>query len=130
MAQIIRRAEKTLDICVFSFTNNRLAAAILHAFKKGVKCRIIVDDECAKNQGADVWSLGLEGIPSTMDNNEHAHMHNKYALIDSEILITGSFNWTSQAVDTNQENLIILHDAQFVKEYEANFAELWEFFAP
>lgn len=126
MAQVIRRASKTLDICVFAFTNDKLAAAILHAFKKGVKCRIIVDDECAKFNGADVWRLGLEGIPCTMDNNVHAHMHNKYCLIDGEVLITGSFNWTSQAVSTNQENLIILHDPQFVTEYKANFEQLWE----
>ena len=83
LAQIIRRAQKSLEICVFAFTNDKLSAAILHCFKKGVKCRLIVDDECAKFNGADVWRLGLEGVPATMDNNSHAHMHNKYCLIDS-----------------------------------------------
>jgi phosphatidylserine/phosphatidylglycerophosphate/cardiolipin synthase-like enzyme len=108
VAQVIRRATKTLDVCVFAFTNDKLAAAILHCFNKGVKCRLIVDDECAKFVGADVWPLALAGVQATMDKNVHAHMHNKYCLIDSQVLITGSFNWTSQAVTTNQENLIIL----------------------
>ena len=125
LAQIIRRASKTLEICVFAFTNNILSDAILHCHKKGVKCRLICDDECAKFNGADVWRLGLEGVPATTDDNKIAHMHNKYCVIDSEILITGSFNWTSQAVSTNQENLIITHDPTFVKSYQQNFEELW-----
>lgn len=70
----------------------------------------------------------MAGVPCTTDNNVKAHMHNKYCLIDSQILVSGSFNWTSQAVSTNQENLIILHDPVFVKEYQANFDELWEQF--
>ena len=91
---------------------------------------MICDDECSKFNGADIWRLGLEGVPATTDNNKIAHMHNKYCLIDGELLVTGSFNWTSQAVSTNQENLIIVHDAEFVKEYQANFEELWSQFAP
>ena len=95
LASYIRRASKTLEICVFAFTNDKLADAIRFAFSKGVSCRLIVDDECAKFNGADVWRLALDGVPCTIDSNTHAHMHNKYCLIDSEFLITGSFNWTS-----------------------------------
>jgi phosphatidylserine/phosphatidylglycerophosphate/cardiolipin synthase-like enzyme len=35
-------------------------------------------------------------------------MHNKYVIIDDEYVLTGSFNWTQQAVNLNNENLIIL----------------------
>lgn len=80
---------------MFAFTNDILAAALLHLHKKGVKVRIITDDECSKFNGADIWRLGLEGVLCTTDNDFKAHMHNKYCLIDGQILITGSFNWTS-----------------------------------
>ena len=88
--------------------------------------RIISDDECSKFNGAEIYRLGLAGVPCTTDNNFRAHMHNKYVLIDSSILVTGSFNWTSQAVSMNQENLVILHDAALVKDYQKNFEQLWE----
>lgn len=35
-------------------------------------------------------------------------MHNKYAIIDDEYVVTGSFNWTEHAIKNNYENLIIL----------------------
>ena len=34
-------------------------------------------------------------------------MHNKYAIIDDIIVITGSFNWTDHAIKCNYENVII-----------------------
>jgi len=66
--------------------------------KRG-QIRVISDDECSKFMGADVYHLGLVGIPCTTDNNQRVHMHNKFAIIDGVVLVTGSFNWTSQAVN-------------------------------
>lgn len=42
-------------------------------------------------------------------------MHNKYLLIDDEIVLTGSFNWTHKAVNSNYENIVIIEDTKTVK---------------
>ena len=34
-------------------------------------------------------------------------MHHKYVIIDDQILIMGSFNWTSQAIMGNSESLLV-----------------------
>ena len=46
-------AKKTVDLCIFSFTNDILATEIINAHKRGVKVRIITDDENLKGIGAD-----------------------------------------------------------------------------
>lgn len=108
----MKKAKKTLDIAIFALTNDILKKviflikAILYAHSQGCKVRLISDDECSKFKGADIYELAANGIECTMDDNKRFHMHNKFALIDSIILVTGSFNWTSQAVTGNQENLI------------------------
>jgi len=51
--------------------------------------------------GADIFRLSLAGIECTTDNNKRAHMHNKFAIIDGRFLVSGSFNWTAQAVTMN-----------------------------
>jgi len=82
LAYVLRRATKKMDISVFAFTNDELREALLYAHHKGVKIRIIGDDECAKFNGAEIFRLCLEGIEATTDDNFRAHMHNKYVLID------------------------------------------------
>jgi phosphatidylserine/phosphatidylglycerophosphate/cardiolipin synthase-like enzyme len=53
-------------------------------------------------------------------------MHNKFAVIDNKVLITGSFNWTATAQEKNQENLLIIKDTSLIKDFSARFEMLWE----
>ncbi|MCS6796699.1 MAG: T9SS type A sorting domain-containing protein, partial [Raineya sp.] len=57
--------------------------------------------------------------------------HHKYAVIDAVLttsdpmVITGSFNWTSSAENSNDENLLIIHDARIANMYRQEFGERW-----
>ena len=53
MVAYIKKAKKTLDLAIFSFTNDDLANAIIDAHKGSVTVRIITDDEAMKGKGAD-----------------------------------------------------------------------------
>lgn len=86
---------------------------------------IITDDVCSGFTGADIFRLGALGVPCTMDNNKRLHMHHKFAIIDGKILVTGSFNWSSQAVTGNQENLIVIDNEYLCKEYKKQFDKMW-----
>ena len=57
VANMIRTCKKSLYIAVFTITNDKLSAAIEEAHERGVKVRIITDDECSKNLGSDIYSL-------------------------------------------------------------------------
>jgi mitochondrial cardiolipin hydrolase len=56
-------------------------------------------------------------------------MHNKFAIVDSTFLITGSFNWTVQAGKSNQENILIVDHPYYIEKYETEFESLWKQFA-
>lgn len=87
-------AKKSIDLCVFSFTNDDLANEIIAAHKRGVTVRLITDDEAMKGKGADSQRCSDAGIPTRCDSEEKYHMHNKFMLVDQKFLLTGSFNWT------------------------------------
>ena len=53
MVKYISMAKRSLDLCIFSFTNDDLANEIIAAHKRGVKVRIITDDEAMQGKGAD-----------------------------------------------------------------------------
>ncbi len=129
LCSYLRKAKRSLNICVFNFTNNDLSSAVRDMHFAGVHVRIITDDECVKNRGSDVDYLRSKGIPVVTDSSERYHMHNKFVLVDREILITGSFNWTVQAAQNNQENIIVISDQYLINKYTQEFDRLWREFS-
>jgi cardiolipin hydrolase len=55
-------------------------------------------------------------------------MHHKFAILDKSVVITGSFNWTSQAVKFNQENIIFYENKDIAKKYTEAYDNLWNSF--
>eukprot|EP00039_Didymoeca_costata_P015035 m.249323 g.249323 ORF g.249323 m.249323 type:complete len:263 (-) comp16140_c1_seq19:84-872(-) len=124
----IDAAHSTLDICVFTITCNELANAVKNAVKRGVKVRLITDDDQASSRGSDIQDLANNGVEARHDQND-AHMHNKFAIIDNNLLINGSFNWTRAAVLDNRENILITGDSFFVSSFTQEFNKLWAAFS-
>lgn len=121
------KAEKEVDLCIFTLTNNNLSQALVDLMNRNVTIRIITDDANLKHSGTDVFSLAMK-IPIRTDKNLFTHMHNKYVIIDRKILVTGSFNWTAQAVSRNQENIIAIQNEEMAEKYLADFEKLWKIF--
>lgn len=126
----LNMAERTMLVCVFTMTNDDLANALRRAKARGVDIRIISDDDLLGMVGSDLKALHSEGFQVRVDLDMHAHMHHKFAVIDDYILITGSFNWTKQAVNKNQENLVVMDDPVLAKAYTDQFNKMWTEFAP
>jgi phosphatidylserine/phosphatidylglycerophosphate/cardiolipin synthase-like enzyme len=59
-------------------------------------------------------------VPTKIDA-EHAISHNKVMIIDGEIVITGSFNFTKAAQEKNAENLLIIRDPTLAVQYTQNW---------
>ena len=92
----LRSAKRTLDICVFTISDDYIAEVIRQKHQSGVRVRIITDDDTRSNQGSDIIELQRLGIPVKTDDSP-SHMHHKFAILDGKVLINGSFNWTVQA---------------------------------
>ena len=125
ISDLLKQAHHTLDICVFTITDERLATDILNCHNRGVKVRIITDDEKMYDHGSAINGLRNAGIPVKIDHSRY-HMHHKFGIIDSRIVFTGSFNWTYTASKHNQENLLITTNFDIVRQYEEQYKLLWE----
>jgi phosphatidylserine/phosphatidylglycerophosphate/cardiolipin synthase-like enzyme len=74
--------------------------------------------ESEKYSSADF--LANQGVPTLIDAN-HAISHNKVMIIDGEVVLTGSFNFTKAAQEKNAENLLILRDPTVAAQYAQNW---------
>ena len=125
LVEMLRTCKKSLNIAIFSLTRDNFAKSIIEAYNRGIKVRVIADDECVKNYGSDIYQLASVGITCKTDKSAQFHMHNKYAIIDESVIVTGSFNWTTQAINNNQENLLFYEDKEIASEYLKEFEKLW-----
>jgi mitochondrial cardiolipin hydrolase len=129
IGRLLANASKTADICVFTITDDRLADAILDAHHRGVAVRIVTDDDKAEDLGSDVKRFEQSGIPTRVDRSPF-HMHHKFAILDGQTLLTGSYNWTRGAARDNEENLIVTTDPRFLTPFERTFERLWAKLGP
>ena len=129
IGRLLAGATRTLDLCVFTITDDRLADAVLDAHRRGVAVRIIGDDAKAADLGSDVERFERAQIPTRVDRSPF-HMHHKFAIFDGGTLLTGSYNWTRGAARDNEENLIVTTDPRFLAPFQATFDRLWSKLAP
>ena len=144
MVRLLRSAQISCDVCVFTITDDEICDALLGSHRRGVRCRVISDDEQAVTQkGSVVFRLAEAGIPTVVDDEllrprapsrrslhrVERNMHHKFAVIDSAIVLTGSFNWTRAAAAKNVENLLVTSAPEAVAAYAAEFEKLWSSFS-
>jgi phosphatidylserine/phosphatidylglycerophosphate/cardiolipin synthase-like enzyme len=105
----IREARHSIHVQAYSFTSAPIAKALLRAEKRGVRVEVILDKSNRKDKYSVADFLTNQGIPAFIDD-EHAIAHNKVMIIDGEIVITGSFNFTKAAEERNAENVFLIND--------------------
>lgn len=120
----INNAQK-IDIAVYSITNPAIVNSILVANKRGAKIRVITDRTQAKGKGSLVGKIQAAGIP-VVTNIKHKIEHNKFAVFDDRHVVSGSYNWTTNASKHNSENCLFFDQPD--KEYTERFKYLWNLY--
>ena len=125
LVDILQEAQSSIDLLAFSLTSDSLADALLDAAGKGVKVRIVIERDQAGNAGSEAARLLEAGLDLQLDNNPNS-MHHKVILIDSSIVVTGSYNFSRSAEDFNDENVIILHNPELAADYLVEFNRIFQ----
>merc|ERR1711974_436479 len=123
--EYLESATKSLHVCVFTITDNRIAKILEKHHKDGLDVKILTDNLTAEELGSDTIRMKETGMAVRMDKSEY-HMHHKFAIVDGILLINGSFNWTRTASLHNYENVTITNSKDLVSLYDAEFDKLWK----
>jgi len=126
----IAHAQKTLDIALFSFTDDQLGNAVVQAHRRGVSVRVLLASGQDRVLGAEHGKLSNAGVAVAVAQGR-GYFHHNFAVIDRELVITGSYDWSDAADKHNYENVVfiscpVLTAAQTVVEkYTSEFGRLW-----
>jgi phosphatidylserine/phosphatidylglycerophosphate/cardiolipin synthase-like enzyme len=117
----LNQARSNILVQAYSFTSDTIAKALTMAHKRGVKIRVILDKSQRTANYSSADFLSRAGIETLIDA-AHAIAHNKVMIIDGATVITGSFNFTKAAENSNSENLLVIRDCALAEKYLANWA--------
>lgn len=122
-AAIIRelgKAQKSIYVQAYSFTSAPIASALVEAHKRGVNVNIILDKSQRSERYSSADFVAHAGISTAIDS-KHSIAHNKVIIVDDGVVLTGSFNFSKAAEESNAENLLVLRDVQIVQQYLNNW---------
>ncbi len=141
VARIIRTAESSLDIAMYSFSDAGIQAALAEAVSKGVRVRMVFETANAdrKLTGSALTSsksgkLEAAGVDVRWVNKI---MHHKYVIVDgprddaaaaaTATVITGSANWSNGAATKYDENTLFLTAyPELTLRMQREFDLMWE----
>jgi phosphatidylserine/phosphatidylglycerophosphate/cardiolipin synthase-like enzyme len=131
LVQLITEARESIRFLAYSFTSDPLAAAILERAAVGVAISGVLDEGQAKsNQGGEYARFRQAGLDVRLDGNP-ASMHHKVFIIDERIVVAGSYNFSNNAENRNDENTLILYSpeiaAAYLDEFQRVFVQAKEF---
>ena len=132
LVQALDQAQHSIQAAVYSFTSRTVAKALLRAGKRGIKVSLILDgnDESEYSKGFYVAKRGISvryarGLRRKGKRISYGLMHDKFAVIDGHLVVTGSYNWTVAAERWNYENLLVIDSVSLASRYAQEFQKIW-----
>lgn len=120
LCEFIDSAKESVDLCIYDLDLREVAHSLTEAKKRGVAVQVVTDEDNVMLDAVE--SLKKAGIPVIPDNRP-AIMHNKFVVVDSKYVWTGSFNFTVNGMRKNDNNALILESPQIAACYRSKFRE-------
>ncbi len=121
---LIKNAQQYIYIPTFLITHKQIANELILANKRGVDVKIIMDANNVYTRNSKHILLRENKIPLKIENYA-GKLHSKTMIIDDKYLIIGSMNFSNSGENKNDENLLVIQNEKFVKEYKKFFMYLW-----
>jgi phosphatidylserine/phosphatidylglycerophosphate/cardiolipin synthase-like enzyme len=121
---IVNSATKSIRFLAFSYTDFPLAEAMIKRSQNGVNVAGVFEKVGSDTDAAELKTLSCAQVPVRRDGNG-GFMHNKVIVVDERFVITGSLNFSTNAEESNDENVIIIDNPDIAKLYMQDFERVW-----
>lgn len=115
------KARVSIVVVMAWFTYEVIAEKLIKKRQEGLDVKVAIYDDGVNNK----YGVNLKNVPLYRIRSKHGGiMHNKFCVIDNQIVITGSYNWTNNAEFRNEENISIIEDNNTASDYSVKFRDL------
>jgi phosphatidylserine/phosphatidylglycerophosphate/cardiolipin synthase-like enzyme len=121
---VVAAAQSNISFLAFSFTDYQLAQTMIDRYNAGVDVSGVYEKTGSETEGAELRTFWCARVPVRQDGNPK-FLHDKVIVVDNRVVITGSFNFSNNATDNNDENVIIIDNPEIAALYMEEFGRVW-----
>lgn len=132
IVQELHMARNIVRIAMFTFTSAILTDMLERLRRREIIVKLLVDrgqlerigtmrESCGRlsRAGAEVRTIDIS------ESERGPFFHHKYCVVDEDVLITGSYNWTVQGDRENYENLLMVTNGVIAQRFSRHFEQVW-----
>jgi phosphatidylserine/phosphatidylglycerophosphate/cardiolipin synthase-like enzyme len=144
IATAIAGTKNTVDMALFVYSDEFISSILEERQQGNVKIRALVEPQFAYRDYSstlDMWGLQSTkdckigksiawkqpiktvGIPNLVSGDT---LHHKFAILDRNLILTGSHNWTNAANRTNDETLVAIQNETVAAHYQREYDRLYQ----
>ena len=125
LVPLLNSAEQSIHFLAFSFTANELGDIVRAKAEAGLTVAGVMDEgQISSNQGTEFDPFQQAELDVLIDGID-GQMHHKVFVIDEKIVALGSYNFSRSAEERNDENLLIIYDADIAEQFMEEFQRVW-----
>ncbi len=122
---LLENARRNIRFMAFAYTQPDMGNAMLSQIEAGLTVEGVFEAVGSDSEHSEMMKLHCGSGNMRRDGNP-GFLHHKVIVIDNRIVITGSFNFSDSANTRNNENVIIIDNAEIAKQYLNEFQRVWE----
>ena len=127
ISSLLSKSRDSVHIAMAWFTCSELFNDLIDCLERGVKIELILLDHPINWQPyapkfKELIDKGGELRIYSPDNGQF--LHHKFCIIDTSIVVTGSYNWTYYAESRNLENIVVSDDIEIGNKFQSEFQNL------
>jgi phosphatidylserine/phosphatidylglycerophosphate/cardiolipin synthase-like enzyme len=122
--RVLNGAQSEVRFMAFSFTDEAIASAMINADNRGVSVSGVFETFQSDGTGSQYTRLRRNRLDIRRDGNGGV-MHHKVIVIDRQIVVMGSYNFTASAYQSNDETLVIINDPNVAAEFLGEYQRVW-----
>lgn len=120
----ITNAKQCIYVAMAYFTDRDIAMAIIEAKNRNITVDIILSSN-AQNETVKLMLKGANiSVHAFETGDSRGIMHHKFCLIDNNISINGSYNYSINASTNNVENITVSDDITTYSQMQSEFERL------
>jgi len=123
---VLNSAQSSLYFMAFSFTRSDFSGVLIEKANAGVTVQGVFETRQIAAGGDAAWNALTQATVDVRQDGNKYNLHSKVFIVDGQIVVMGSYNFSGNAEDSNDENVLIIHNPEIAAAYFAEWQKVWE----